>query len=123
MLDDFALVKPEEMEVLHSDRLASWRHAEQFAAMGRRCRIPHRDHLTLGDEILDLGIKVGERSADRRHEVRKARRTVLLVGDLLVAAVNEVRGEDFLGDVEIAVIEHALDDKPHKRLVVALAGH
>jgi len=123
MLDDFAAMKPEEMEVLHSDRLAGWGHAEQLAARGPFRRMPHRDHITLGDEILNRCVKVGQRSADRRHEVRKARWPVLLSGHLLVAAVDEVRGEYMLSNVEIALIEHALDDKPHERLVVIFAGH
>lgn len=104
VLDDFSVGEPEEIEIAHVDLFARRRHSEQLPVVGRGCRIPYRDVVTLNDPILNC-----------RSEVRKRRSYSLQIGQILPGRLScpnpvrgpEIRRESLGGGFEAPAVEHS----------------
>ena len=66
-------------------------HCEQLTVVSRRCRIPHRDVVTLSDDVLNCRPEVGKRRSYALYKLGKSFRTIFLARNLFVTPVHEIR--------------------------------
>ena len=108
-----ATVDPVDHRGGHLDGPSRRRDAEQIALVGAGGRPAAGDHVTLGDDPVDVHPDVGKRRAEHHVELLEALPTGPQPGDRLV--VDEVVGDELVVDRQIvrvpALVVEALDER------------
>src|SRR5262249_46208425 len=111
--------RTEDMKIEHVDLFTRRRYSEELTVVSRRCRIPHRDVVTLlSDDVLNCRREGGKRRSYALYKLGKSFRTIFLARNLFVTLVHEIRCENLGGDFETPAIEHFFEDHSDLRFVI-----
>ncbi len=121
MLDDAAVLDPQDVEDRRAHSLPGRRVAHERAVVRAAPRHAEPDEVTIDDEVLDLEMEVRERAAERCDHGLDALGAGCVVRAEVLMLHDVGRGEP-VGDAEVAVVEALLDQAAGDGLGVG-CGH